>query len=95
VERHETALLTPAPNPFNPQTVIRFSLARDGMVDLAVYDLQGRRVRTVASGSYAAGSHEAIWLGDDGQGRRLPSGVYFARLEADGQTLTRRIALVK
>lgn len=84
------------PNPFNPRTTVRFDLPRDGRVELAVYDLQGRRVRTLLAGNAAAGPHEVLWQGDDDAGRALPSGVYLARLRGpEGTSAERKLTLVR
>ena len=83
------------PNPFNPETTIRFALPRATRVDLAVYDVAGRRVATLASGRFAAGRHAVRFSGTSDAGTRLGSGVYFYRLAADGRVLTRRMVLVK
>jgi len=83
------------PNPFNPSTEIRFSLPRAGTAELAVYDLFGRRVRTLVQGELAAGPHAVRWDGRDEAGERLPSGMYLYRLLADGTTFTRKAVLVK
>jgi len=77
-----TIRLTAAPNPFNPVTTLRYELAEAGTVELAVFDLQGRRVRTVDSGWREAGGHECVWDGRDGRGRPAPSGAYVARVQA-------------
>jgi len=84
------------PNPFNPRTMVRFDLPRAGRVELAVFDLQGRRVRTLLAGNAAAGPHEVLWQGDDDAGRTLPSGVYLARLRGPGGTAAeRKLTLVR
>ncbi len=84
------------PNPFNPRTTVRFDLAREGRVELAIYDLQGRRVRTLLAGPVSAGAHEAVWQGDDDAGRDLPSGMYLARLRGpDGSSAERKLTLVR
>ena len=88
-------LLPAAPNPFNPRTTILFTLDSDGAVQLEVFDLAGRRVRTLADGSYAAGEHRLSWEGRDDEGRRLNSGVYLLRLKGSGFVATRRVALVQ
>ena len=88
-------LLPAAPNPFNPRTTIRFALDSDGAVQLGIFDLAGRRVRTLADGSYAAGEHRLSWEGRDDEGRRLNSGVYLLRLKGSGFVATRRVALVQ
>jgi len=84
------------PNPFNPQTVIPFSLPRDTEVSLAVYDARGRLVRALLEAPYAAGEHTIDWNGLDQAGRAVASGSYFARMRtADGQTATRTLLLLK
>jgi hypothetical protein len=88
-------LLDPAPNPFNPRTLIRFDLAVPGVVDLSVYDLAGRRVRTLAAGTQAAGEHSVLWTGDDARGRTLPSGVYLVQLRAGGTVQSQRAVLAR
>ncbi|MCP4545979.1 MAG: T9SS type A sorting domain-containing protein [bacterium] len=83
------------PNPFNPTTTIRFSLPHDSFADLAVYDMTGRRVKTLVNRELAAGHHELIWDGTDARGQCVASGVYFSRIEADGQIMSRRMVLLK
>ncbi len=90
-----TELLPPMPNPFNPQTKLRFSLERAGRIDLSVYDLRGRKVATLASGPYAAGPHEVTWQGRDNEGCSAASGLYLAKLAADGLDSTQRLTLVR
>lgn len=78
-------LLAPnVPNPFNPRTSLRFELVADATVELAVFDLSGRRIATLAAGRRVAGRYEAAWQGRDEDGRPMPSGVYLARLRVDG-----------
>jgi glucose/arabinose dehydrogenase len=84
------------PNPFNPSTMIRYSLGTGAVVDLTVYDILGRRVRTLASGLQTAGSRRVIWNGEDRAGRRSAPGVYLYRLSTDGVVReTRHMVLVK
>jgi hypothetical protein len=82
----------PAPNPSADRTRLAFSLTVRGPVDLSVFDLAGRRVRGLSSGVFDAGPHEILWDGRGEDGRLVPSGLYFARLVAEGQAITRRIA---
>jgi hypothetical protein len=89
------ALAPNVPNPFNPTTTIRFTLARSGWTRLAIYDTRGRHVRDLAAGVLAAGPHAFIWDGNDAAGRPVASGVYFDRLTSDGRTATRRMLLVR
>lgn len=84
-----------SPNPFNPETLIAFELPWAAQVQLEVYDVLGRRVRTLASESYSAGTHSVMWNGRGDEGHPVAGGVYFARLVADGQQAVQRMLLVK
>jgi hypothetical protein len=77
-------LLPAYPNPFNSGTTLRFTLSGEGAVEveLTVYDLLGRRVRTLLQGQLGGGVHTARWDGRDEAGRPASSGLYFARLRA-------------
>jgi len=90
-----TQLFQNTPNPFNPSTRIRYDLARDGQVELTVFDVAGRLVRTLVDGKQTAGSHAAIWNGRDDAGKRVSSGVYFYRLQANGLEMTQKLVLTK
>jgi len=79
-----TRLAGAFPNPARGAAAVHFDLARDGDVELEVYDLRGARVRTLARGPHAAGRHRAAWDGRDTQGRVLPAGVYLLRMQAPG-----------
>jgi hypothetical protein len=84
------------PNPFNPRTVIGFSLERAGTARLRIHDAAGRLVRTLRDGGMLpAGRHEVAWEGLDDAGRPVAAGVYHCRLESGGQVATRRLTLVK
>ncbi len=78
------------PNPFNPTTTIEFSLNRASVVDLAVYNLVGEKVATLASGMHQAGQHTTSFSGNG-----LASGVYFYVMNANGHTESRKVLLVK
>lgn len=86
----EVALLGNYPNPFNPETTIRYALPRAGMVRLAVYDLLGREVATLVDELQPAGRHAARFHGDD-----LQSGVYAYRLHTGDKEVVRTMVLVK
>ncbi|HQG45477.1 MAG TPA: FlgD immunoglobulin-like domain containing protein, partial [bacterium] len=60
------------------------TLPRSGRIHLAIYDLQGRLVRTLADEVQSAGQHSLNWSGNSADGQALPSGVYFCRMEAEG-----------
>jgi len=89
----ELALAPASPNPATRGTTLRFSLPLGASIRLGVYDTAGRLVRTLASGTTAAGEHAATWDLRDGSGRLVGAGLYFAGLEAGGRTLVRRIAV--
>jgi aminopeptidase N len=83
------------PNPFNPTTRIRFGLPSASNVSLRVYDVRGALVATLAERRYGAGVHEAVWNATNARGEPLASGIYFARLDADGVVRTRKIILAR
>jgi len=83
------------PNPFNPRTEIRFSLAVDGPASLRIYDVSGHVVKTLAEGSFPAGEQRVVWDGTGESGRPVASGVYFYRLEANSRIQSRRMVLLK
>jgi aminopeptidase N len=78
------------PNPFNPETVIRFSLPSKSAVRLVVYDVLGRIVAVLVDGTKEAGRHEVRWNAGD-----VPSGIYLCRLEGEAQAPLRKLVLVK
>ena len=83
------------PNPFNPQTSIRFFLPARGTVELNVYDVRGALVRRLAAGEFDAGPHALTWDGTDDAGRPVASGVYVYRLSAERRSQTRKMMLLK
>jgi hypothetical protein len=83
------------PNPFNSSTVIRYELATDGPISLVVYDVLGRRVRTLIDGIARAGTYTAVWNATNDEGQNTASGLYFYRLQAGGNSETRRMALIR
>ncbi len=89
------ALEPNAPNPFSRQTTIRFLLPREASAKLDVYDVAGRRVKTLFNGMQTVGSHAVVWNRRDDAGRDAPAGVYFYRLTMDGETLSRKMVLNK
>ena len=91
----ECALWQNQPNPFNPQTTLRFDLPVKGMVSLTVYNIKGQLVRTLVGGEKEAGRHSVVWDGRDHSGRRVASGVYLYRLETEGFLSTKRMVLIK
>ncbi len=83
------------PNPFNPSTTISFVLPRESHVTLSIYDIRGRPVKTVRDEIVPEGYREVVWDGRDELGKGVSSGVYFYRLTAGEQTLTKKMVLLK
>jgi DNA-binding beta-propeller fold protein YncE len=83
------------PNPFNPTTVIQFTLPADGHVSLVIYDVAGRRVRTLVNEKRRADHYEVKWDGKDANGRTVASGVYFYRIQAGKHRATRKMVMLK
>jgi hypothetical protein len=90
-----TVLYGNAPNPFNPETIIRFDLAHSGAVRLELFDVLGQKVKTLVAESLPAGTHQVVWHGVDEEGIAVSSGVYFYRLQAGNYTQMRRMLLLK
>ena len=83
------------PNPFNPMTTIKFSVEREGPVSLTIFDLSGRKVRTLLNEPYGPGEHTVVWDGHNDAGAPMPSGVYLYRYDSGGRSMTRKMMLVK
>ena len=90
-----TRLFQSSPNPFHPMATLRFSLANDGPAKLNVFDVSGRKVRTLVDGDQLAGSHAVVWDGRDDRGTPVASGTYWARLEFAGYQGSSRMILLK
>jgi hypothetical protein len=83
------------PNPFNPVTWIEFTIPRTGQVSLVIFDVSGKRVRDLLEGTLPAGRHEFAWDGRGEDGSAAAAGVYFYRLRAAGESLTRKMVLLR
>ena len=83
------------PNPFNPSTTISFSLPNKAFVNLNVFDLLGRQVKTLINGELSAGLHCIIWDGRDEAGSDVSSGIYLYKLASSGASDARRMTLIR
>ena len=83
------------PNPFHGQMSFRIELPQTERVRLVVFDLMGRRVRTLADGPVDAGSHDYAWDARDDGGRQLEAGMYLVQLETPGFTTRRKAVLAR
>jgi hypothetical protein len=89
------ALAQNVPNPFNPVTAIKFTIAEDSHVTLAVYDVSGRRVKTLVNGDLKANFYRVEWDGRNDEGRKVTSGVYFYRLHAGAFVQSHKMILLR
>jgi len=83
------------PNPFNARMVVDFSLPEAGFVRLGVYDVLGKKLRTLVDGKMGLGLHRVVWDGRDDGGREVSSGVYVVRLEVGGRVFARKVVMVR
>jgi flagellar hook assembly protein FlgD len=83
------------PQPFSPSGVVGFSMPAASEVSLSVYDVKGRRVRMLATGTRSEGSHQVGWDGTDDAGRDVAPGLYFVRLNAGERVEVKRVVVVR
>ncbi len=83
------------PNPFNPTTTIRFAVPAEGLVKITIHDVRGRAIRMLLSKTMMSGEHEIVWNGKDDSAKDVVSGVYFARMTAEGFSATKKMVLMK
>ncbi len=96
VNPYEYALHDNFPNPFNPETQIRFTLGAQENVKLVIYDIMGRQVRTLANGdSFNSGFHVVNWDGRDNVGEKVATGMYIYRIKAGDFIADKKMLLVK
>jgi hypothetical protein len=88
--------LKASPNPLNPMTTISFDLGNRSRVDLRVYDVSGKLVRTLVGGDLMEpGTRSVLWNGKDDRGNPAASGSYIYKLQAGGKELTNRMTLIR
>jgi len=83
------------PNPFNPETTISFSLAKDSNVTIEIFNIRGQKIRTLVSNYYQIGSYNVVWNGRDDNGNQVGSGIYFYRMNTGEYQAVRRMILMK
>lgn len=89
------ALSPGAPNPFTERTALRLALPHPADVELVVYDVTGRAIRTLASSPFPAGEHRIVWDGRDDRGRETASGIYFCRATVGDWRQDRKLVLMR
>jgi hypothetical protein len=90
-----TRLIAAYPNPFSPSTTITFELSETMPVTVEVFDVTGRKVRTLQDGILGAAQHAVTWSGINDAGQRVTPGVYFCRLVAGNVLRTAKMSLLK
>jgi hypothetical protein len=83
------------PNPFNRITTIRYEISEFGSVDVTIYDILGKRIKTIASGDHSPGVYEALWDGTDSYGVSVPGGMYLCRMSTRNYTSHKKVLLMK
>ena len=83
------------PNPFNPSTVINFTLPEEMKISLSIYNISGRYIKTIINGSKRAGRSSVVWDGLDRSGNRVSSGIYFYELRTDDFVSSKKMILLK
>ncbi|HYW68183.1 MAG TPA: FlgD immunoglobulin-like domain containing protein, partial [bacterium] len=96
VEVAESRLAAPRPNPFAGQTTISFRVpAGEGRTELAIYDIAGRKVRTLVNGRFGSGRRSVAWDGTDSRGVSVASGIYYCRLKTREGEESIKLTLLK
>ena len=83
------------PNPFESSTAIRFSMNQAGPVTIDIFDVRGRRIRTIEEARLGPGTHTLTWDGHDDAGRKTGSGVYFAQVRGGNEALAAKLVRVR
>jgi hypothetical protein len=91
----EFALAQNYPNPFNPVTTIVYDVPAQSDVTIRIFSLLGKQVKTIFNEKQSPGRFELEWNGTDDTGRKLASGVYFLRMDADGFTQMRKMTILR
>jgi hypothetical protein len=83
------------PNPFNPETTIRYSVKETSPVMIEIYNVRGQLVKTLVNDTKAAGDHTVVWKGLDENNKPVPSGVYFYKMNAGKYSSTKKMIMMK
>ena len=83
------------PNPFNAETTFRYDIKEAGIVKLDIYNVKGQLIKNLVSAHYEPGSYDVSWIGKDNNGRKLSSGIYFYRINANGYNHIKKAVLLK
>jgi flagellar hook assembly protein FlgD len=88
-------LMNNYPNPFNPSTIIEFSIPKTSGVELSIYNVLGQRIATLINGEVTQGVHKVTWNGLTDNGIAVSSGIYFYRLKSGEFSMFKKMILLK
>ena len=83
------------PNPFNPSTMIGFEIFKQSNVEIKVFDVNGKFVKSLLNGSLSSGAYNIEWNGKNNEGMSVSGGVYLYSITADGKTSVKKMSLLK
>ncbi|MCK5452807.1 MAG: T9SS type A sorting domain-containing protein, partial [Calditrichia bacterium] len=83
------------PNPFNPSTSIDFDVPRTADVEILIFDVLGRRIRSYLFNNLSAGFHQVVWDGKNEQNKAVPSGIYIYQARMGSQKISKQMLLLK
>ena len=83
------------PNPFNPTTTIRYDLPKNELVNISVYDMKGRMVKTLVNGSQNTGHNSVKWNGTNDKNEQVAAGLYIYTLQVGEFRQTKKMVLLK
>jgi len=83
------------PNPFNPETTIRYEIGNTAHVEITIYNLLGEEIRHLVNEMQTAGRYDVRWDGTDNAGRKLASGVYLGKIKAGESVRVKKMMLVR
>ena len=91
----QTKLVGNYPNPFNPNTTIKFSLKEQSPVNVTIFNISGQKVITLVNETMPAGTYNLPWNGKDSKGRGVGSGIYFFKMDSGKYTSTKKMIMLK
>ena len=83
------------PNPFNPVTTLRYDIPENAMINITIYDMLGRQVKTLINQTQDAGYRSVIWNATNDYGNPVSAGVYLYKIQAEGFVQTKKMVLLK
>ncbi len=95
VEQISSLEIMAYPNPFNPETRIRFGLPQQSNVKISIYNIKGQLIKNLCHENMEAGYHDIVWNGKNNDNKEVSSGIYFTRISTEKNTVNKKITLIK